>query len=576
MAALILSVVSVFGLLLPVSLAAQTGMTRALDLERRGDYAAAVDAYRAVLKPRPADPSALLGLERSLLPLNRSNEMLPALRTALAAAPMSPAVYGIALRTWAAADQLDSVRSIAERWARIAPTDETPYREWGAAELGRQNRAGARTAYLRGRQRLGRPDAMAAELAQLALAEGDYEQALREWLLAVRRLPGYRATAVSTLGQAPESSRADLLNVLTAESDLVSRRLEAELRIRWGDPAGGLRVLTAAMPSDPVQSIAALRGLLDQLRTLRTSEGKRVQGRVLEALADRSPPAQASRLRLEAAQAYSAAGDRDAAHRMLGNLADDRGAPAAISSGAAATLVGVLISENKLDEALKRLAELRPNVSADQYDALRRKIALGLMHAGELVRADSTIAADSSVEGLALSGRVHLYRGDIRGAMERFKAAGPYTGDRVEATRRTALLALLQPFQTDSQPELGQALLQLEQGDTSRAAAGLEQVAAHLPPQHGGAELNLLAGRLLLGSGKPVEAERLLRAAAVHDAPTTAPAAELALAELMVSTHRPGEAVDVLEHLILTYPQSALVPQARRKLDEARGAVPKT
>jgi hypothetical protein len=32
----------------------------------------------------------------------------------------------------------------------------------------------------------------------------------------------------------------------------------------------------------------------------------------------------------------------------------------------------------------------------------------------------------------------------------------------------------------------------------------------------------------------------------------------------------------VLEHLILTYPQSALVPQARRKLDEARGAIPKT
>jgi hypothetical protein len=43
-----------------------------------------------------------------------------------------------------------------------------------------------------------------------------------------------------------------------------------------------------------------------------------------------------------------------------------------------------------------------------------------------------------------------------------------------------------------------------------------------------------------------------------------------------VSSQRPGDAVAVLEHLILTYPQSALVPQARRQLDEARGAVPKT
>jgi hypothetical protein len=34
--------------------------------------------------------------------------------------------------------------------------------------------------------------------------------------------------------------------------------------------------------------------------------------------------------------------------------------------------------------------------------------------------------------------------------------------------------------------------------------------------------------------------------------------------------------VQVLEHLILTYPESALVPQARRTLDQARGAVPRT
>jgi Flp pilus assembly protein TadD len=576
MAAVILSLVSIIGLLLPASLGAQQpSMTRALDLERRGDYAAAVTAYRAVLAGKPADPAALLGLERTLLPLNRSSEMLPALRTALAAAPTSSAVYGIALRTWAAADQIDSVRSIAERWSRIAPTDETPYREWGVAELSRQNRAGARAAYIRGRQRLGRPDALAAELAQLALAEGDYPSALREWLLAVKRLPGYRAAAVSTLGQAPESFRADLLRVLGGESDLIARRVEAELRVRWGDPAGGLRVLTAALPTDPIQSIAALRGLLEQVRTLRTSEGKQVQGRVLETLAERSPPPQASRLRLEAAQAYSAAGDRDAARRMLGGLADDRGAPLAISSDAGATLVGVLISDNKLEEAQRRLADLRSHVAADEYDGLRRQLAVALMRAGELVRADSTIAADSSVEGLALSGRIHLYRGDIRGAVERFKAAGPYTGDRVETTHRTALLALLQPLQTDSLPALGQALLQLEQGDTAQAATALEQVAAHLPPQHGGAELNLLAGRLSL-AGKPVEAERLFRAAAAGEAPVAAPAAELALAELLVSTHRAGEAVDVLEHLILTYPQSALVPQARRKLDEARGAVPKT
>jgi hypothetical protein len=198
------------------------------------------------------------------------------------------------------------------------------------------------------------------------------------------------------------------------------------------------------------------------------------------------------------------------------------------------------------------------------------------MRAGELARADSAIAPDSSVEGLALGGRIRLFRGDIAGAISRFKAAGPYTKDREEATRRTALLALLQPLDRDSFPELGRALLLLEQGDSAQAAAGLEQVGMGLGPQHGGAEFTLLAGRLHQQTGNPKDAERLFRAAAASDAPGTAPAAELALADLLVSSQRPGEAVAVLEHLILTYPQSALVPQARRQLDEARGAVPKT
>ena len=566
-----------FLLLLPArAWSQQPAMTRAFDLERRGDYAGAAAAYRTVLAGKPADVSALLGLERSLLPLNRSAEILPAVSAALNAAPSSSAVYGIALRAWSAAEQPDSVRAMAERWARIAPTEEAPYREWGGAELVRQDRAAARAAYLRGREQLGRPDAMAAEIAQLALSEGDYRSALREWLLAVRRLPGYRATAVATLSQAPAARRAELLQQLVREPDLVSRRIEADLRARWGDPLGAVRVISPALPGDRVQAIAVLRGVLDQLRTLRTAPARQAQGMVLEAIAARSPEAQAARLRLEAAQAYTAAGDRAAARRMLGGLADDRAAPQSVASDAATTLVGVLIGEGKLDLAAQRLAEVRPRLSAEEYEKLRRQLAAGWIKTGDLPRADSALSRDSSVEGLALSGKIRLYRGDIRGAVDLFKTAGPYAGDRAEATHRTALLALLQPLERDSMVQLGSALLDLEQGDTAEAIAGLERAAEDLPVDRGRAELQLLAGRLAAASGKPADAERLLRAAAVREAPSTAPAANLALSQLLIKTQREAEAVQVLEHLILTYPRSALVPQARRKLDEARGAVPRT
>lgn len=564
-------------LLAPGVLPAQDpGMSRAFELERRGNYAEAADAYRAVLAARPGDAAALLGLERALLPTGRGADILPQVRAALAANQSSAPIYGVALRAWTAAEQPDSMRAVAERWAAAVPGDETPYREWGAAALSRRDRPGAAAAYLRGREQLHRPDALAAELAQLAVADGDYPGALREWLPAIRRLPGYRATAAGTLSTAPDSLRPDLLRQLDREHDLTARRLQADLRARWGDPLGALDALRAALPEDEKSAQEALRGLLDQLRGQTGRDALVAQGRTLELMADRSPDAGQARLRLEAARAYTAAGERDAARRMLTGIADDRSAPGTISAGASATLVQVLIGEGKLDDAVKRLAEHRADMPGEEYAGLQRRLVLAYLQAGDLARADSTLGRDSTVEGLALSGRIRLYRGDIAGAIERFKAAGPFAGDREEATERTALLALLQPIEADTLPELGRALLALARADTSRAVSGLDRVAGGLASAKGGAEIRLLAGRLAAANGKTADAERLLKAAAVPDAPGTAPAAELALGELLLRQHRPAEAVAQLEHLILTYPGSALVPQARRRLDEARGAVPET
>jgi tetratricopeptide (TPR) repeat protein len=566
----------VLGTALPGVAAQQSTIAEAFELERRGEYEAAVKAYRELLDRKPGDVSALLGLERVLLPLNRSAEILPEIRAGLAANPSRPALYGVALRAWAAVGRPDSMRAIAERWARLQPGDENPYREWGAAALAARQRDEALRAYRLGRERLGRPDALAGELAQLAVADGDYATAAREWVPAVRRLPGYRVTAVATLGHAPESKRAEILRMLAAEQDFIARRLESELRVKWGDPLGGLAALQRGVPERQGQVLDALRALVEQLRMLRNPDALLAQGRALEAIASRLPPVQASRTRLEAAQAYSAAGDRESARRMLSGLADDRSTPGTMPSGAAGALLTVLIDEGKLPEASRRLAELGPKMSGDERARLTRSLAAAYMRRGELDRADSTLGRDSTVEGFALAGRISLYRGDLKGAVDRFKQAGPYAGDRADATRRTVLLALLQPIEADTLPALGAALLELEQGDTARAVTELVAVADELPAARGGAEVRLLAGRLSQARGDPSAAERLYREAASREAPATAPAAELALAELMLDADRKAEAMAQLEHLILTYPESALVPQARRTLDQARGAVPRT
>ncbi|HXI21953.1 MAG TPA: tetratricopeptide repeat protein, partial [Gemmatimonadales bacterium] len=69
---------------------------------------------------------------------------------------------------------------------------------------------------------------------------------------------------------------------------------------------------------------------------------------------------------------------------------------------------------------------------------------------------------------------------------------------------------------------------------------------------------------------------RLFHRAVVKDAPATAAAALLELGRLYLRQGRRDEAKVALEQMIIDYPSSALIPQARRLLDQARGGVPET
>jgi tetratricopeptide (TPR) repeat protein len=530
-----------------------------------------------VLAQRPAEVSALLGLERSLVPLNRLPEILPLVRAALAANPSAAPVYGIAVRAWSSANQMDSLQTVVEQWSKVAPDDETPFREWGAAALARHDRATARRAYTMGRERLGRPDALAAETAQLAAMDEDWPTAAREWARATKALPGYRAAAISSLAEAPKRARSDILRLLDKDDSPEAVRLGVGLQARWGDPLGAFQNLMGALPGNSAQAIDALQQFLEQARTLNTPDALKAQGRALEALADRWAGApQKARYRLDAARAYASAGDRSSARRMLTMIAEDPVNAPSVTGGASATLIGLLIDEGKLDEASKRLEEYHTVLPVDEYQALRRQVALGWGRSGEYARGLALLAGDSTVEGSAAAGRILLYQGDLRAASDAFREAGPFAGSRPQSTERTALLAVLQPIEEDSLPELGLAFARLDGGDSATAAGGFQKLADELPPAAGGAELRLLAGQIQAARNQPVVAEQLFRAAIINASPATAAAASLELGRLLLNLNRLAEATETLEQMILDHPTSALVPQARRLLDQARGATPKT
>src|SRR5438270_238270 len=283
-----------------------------------------------------------------------------------------------------------------------------------------------------------------------------------------------------------------------------------------------------------------------------------------------------------AARAFLGAGDRVAARRVLAQVAADSTAPADAQALAQSALVEALIDDGQLSEAATRLgAESR--LSEDDRAALRLKLARARIQRGELDLADSVLLADSSVDALALRGWVALYSGDMKEAQEMFRAAGPYAGDRRDATERSGVLALLQQLPGDRFPELGSALLLLARGDSARAVQSLRLAAARLETRGSGgegrADILLLAGRVAVRLDALQQQTALTLFAEVAGTPgksAAAPAAELEWARLLLRQLKTAEAIAHLEHLILAYPESAVVPEARRELERAKGAIPKS
>ena len=74
-------------LLLPLRSAPAQAIGQGFELERAGQYEQAANLYFGTLRADPTNLSALLGLERVLLPLNRLGELLPVAQRAVTAGP---------------------------------------------------------------------------------------------------------------------------------------------------------------------------------------------------------------------------------------------------------------------------------------------------------------------------------------------------------------------------------------------------------------------------------------------------------------------------------------------------------
>ncbi len=568
---------------LPTGFARAQAIGQGFELERAGQYQQAANVYFTTLRGDPTNLAALLGLERVLQSLNRFPDLLPVAQRAVAASPKNGALRALLVRTYVAVNESDSARAVALRWAAEQPRDEAPYREWAIALGDARRHAEARQVLELGRRALGRPGAFGVELGELLERVGDWEGAAREWTAALTEAPAQLPNAASSLAEAPEERREPIVRAVVAgEAAPLARRLAAELLLTWGEPQRAWILFEPTVETPSADAVYALRRFADLASARSTPDARRVRALALERYAGLVPEPLAVRARAEAARAFLAAGDRAAARRVLERLAADSAAPADAQALAQAALVDALLDDGQLGEAGARL-EGDTRLSADDRSALRRKLARARVLRGELDLADSALAGDSSVEALAARGWLALYRGQLQDAQGLFRLAGPYAGDRRDATERTAMLALLQQVPIDPFPELGGALLALARGDSARAVQALRLAAERLGAAGGGKgrpDVLLLAGRV---AARLAAVEQQQAAVALFDEVVktdvkgaAAPAAELEWARLLVRQLQTADAITHLEHVILNYPASAVVPEARRELERAKGAIPKS
>lgn len=555
------------------SVPANDSLSKGLLAERRGSYVDAARLFAATLALRPADLGALMALDRVLPSLNRRSEMLPVVARVLTADSTNIGILGVAVRTFATFGQGDSARKYTERWAARVPGDDNPFREWAMAAMDVRDHPQAKAALDLARRRLQQSAALAPEYAQLLQQESDLVGAAREWVSAIRATPSNRSSALLLLGQVTVMQRPVLRDGLLKEGSIEARGLLGLLQVHWGESIDGATLVRTSLPPSKDAALVLLRSLLDELRGRDDRNALLARATVHEAVAARQGGRDAVRSRMDAARAYADAGAERDARRLLAQIAGDSAAPPGLATAASSTLLGVLIAEGKAAEAERVLTDLGPSLDLDERDRQTRRVAMSWARNGDLVRAQRVVAGDSSVAGFDLRGRLRLFAGDVAGAAQLLQAAGPYDDERETAVARVTLLVLLQSTGKDSLPALGAALLALERGDSVVAIAGLAEVAAHLEPV-GAAEARLLAGQIAMARRDTATAGRLLRQADVREAPATAAAARLDLARLQLQAGHSEQARQLLETLLVDYPESAVVPEARRLRDVLRGAVP--
>ena len=532
---------------------------RALILENAGKYREAAQLFRAAIGALP-NAGALLGLERAYAELGMSDSLLAPLDSLIARDPREPLYRSVQLRTLQMLRRDDRLRAAFERWARDAPREPAPYREYARLLLQLGRSSSADSIVQRGRVALGGARDLEYETAQLRAAQGQWRASAEAWRRALPDAPHLASAAAYALAPTPASARDTIRAiVLGRPAEPGARSALAELELAWGRPRDAWDALRGITPDT---TAARLWGEFGEHAF---ADERFVIARDALDASLRISPSRA--LALIAAAAALRAGTPADVFRLLPLDAARDGADSARDAREVVPLhVEALAAVRRPADAEAMVERYDRHFAPGQRMRLARALATAWVQAGEIARARTALrAAGEDADSSEASGWLALYEGRLDAARALLK------GTRETGSDLTLALGILSRTRGDAAPELGAAFLALARGDSSRAA--MQLVAAAARHQDAASAILAAAARLLATAGTGDGAVALWQRI-VTQYPESPEAAESEL-EWARTLRRRGDvagAIAHLEHLILSAPASALLPQARRELELARGA----
>ena len=564
-------------------------LLRAAALERAGQVSAALMTLTDILERSPAEPGALLAMERIFRRQEKLEQTLAVVERAIRYDPSSVVARQIELRILSELGQVADLREAGERWLRAMPGSEAPYREYATAlrNVGATDEAEA--VLRKGRDEMGRPAALASQLADLYLAQGRWTEAAQEWLVLLEYAPGLGWEFVNfkldALGMNARPAASALLKALADRRDVVSdRKLAAIAAIYAGEHAQARE-----WADDALEKLNAdqRRLFIQQFADVAVAESRSelVAWAYRKLLPDVADEAKRWDLAREIVQHDLSAGDTASALRLLDEFSDDTEPGSAAHRWASASQVRLHAAQSepkraeRVLEVYARLYENDPefpqlalsvaeaNIRSGRLDDANRVLRLVPVDAG-----NTTLAARMS----AARGYLALYAGRYEESLSEFEvaAASLTGGERSEALRFLRFASDASDGELEAIALAHRALLA---GRPLEASDRLLDRVRGIPGSSARPAMLLWAAELALRVGEIDRGERVLRGIyESYPRAGEAPIALMLLAEALATVGRGGDAIELLEALVIDYPDSAMTPLGRRRLAELKEEVPRS